>query len=456
MKYIRGFVSLLCMFIIAVTIVVFGNEEHTQVVSAASKESVEISGLSYQNSTYASEVIKECTVIDSYKKYNSILKKLRSAYKSAHPQYNIAHDSFYSSISVYDKAFFKKRSLCIYAFNVSETGNIIASPSFEITEIEGKKTAILSIVRDNLAGGIETPMVTYLVVDIKKSIIKGVTDYQSKDREDTNSERTPSEIIGSHKNSKEFSKYDYDSVEGMYVPYKLYDLSDANEWRAKWIPEGKTLVIKSYKKYKALLKGRKDYMAKQLAGYDKAYFKKNNLVVYGYYSSDTGREPLGVTFTKEVKDGKSKLMCSFIGGPYYGGFTECKYYYCVANVSKKAAKSIDAYETRQHTLFDRLFVGGAIQVLGNGEVLAYEDLPDGRRTYIISMPENSVVTRPINDYNFRYLRITVNNWSGNGDRETTPAVGDHVNVYTNLRTMPLNVTFDGTDVSCDAEYINII
>ena len=137
------------------------------------------------NSMYAGSVIKDTMVIDTYAKCKKVLKKLEKKFKKEHPRYMVENDALYSTLKAYDKTFFKKKTLCIYAYDVADTGKTVDSPKFTIKNVEGKKSAVLSVRRRNHFGGIDVPMVSYYFVNVKKSKLECVTDYIARETDET-------------------------------------------------------------------------------------------------------------------------------------------------------------------------------------------------------------------------------------------------------------------------------
>jgi len=298
------------------------------------------------NSIYARSVIKDAMVIDTYAKCKKLLKKLEKRFVKENPKYMVENDSLYSTLKAYDKTYFKKKSVCIYAYDIADTGKMVDSPKFSIENVEDKKSAVLTVTRRNHLGGIDVSMVSYYFVNVKKNKIKGVTDYISKEIEYVPG-WNENELQHAWSMSSLFTKANDHVISPIYTTNKFLHSNQ------EWIEEGMA-IIKSYKQYKNKILSKKD-VPDELKGYDKKFFKKYNLVVDMYCAFNGGIKPRAVTHTKEIKDGKTSLVITYVRYPYYGGTDDVNYYCYVAETSKKDVKDVDSYEIRELSLFDKIY-----------------------------------------------------------------------------------------------------
>lgn len=324
------------------------NISATEVYDAIAEENDDTKIISLENtsSLYAKDVINESCVISSYSQYSKVLSKIKKSYKKAYKGFNIKNDEFYKMLKSYDKSFFKKNSVCIYACDIPETGKMTDTPKFNIVKSNGKKDGQLAVTRRAYSGGVNKEAVSFYFVNVKTGALKGVTNYKIKENN-----QAAAKVSESKKQQSKWNTVPYKlPAEAVHVSGMMFDEADIH---TKWLPQDGVVVFNTYEQYKKHIINSGEEVDECLKGYSKSYFNKNSLIVYTYTATDSGMNARGAFVTKENVNGANILVCSFVGNPYYGAGTESVKEYCyVAQVAKEALVNVTGYESRRVAMFD--------------------------------------------------------------------------------------------------------
>ncbi|MCI8308401.1 MAG: hypothetical protein HFH14_10190 [Lachnospiraceae bacterium] len=322
--------------------------------------------------SYAADAIgKKNVVIENYDEYQKLLGKIEKLLAKKCPDVPLMANDAYNAISGYSRKYFVKNNLCIFMYDVSDTGKSTYFDKFSKEIIDGKATAVFNVLRTSYIGGIEGESVSYYIVKVKKSTVKNVKDYICRESAYTAPVRSDSEYDAALQKAQPILAANDNNERVLYT--NISAAANLNSNIAEKLFKKNVTIVTSYKQYKNLMKKAKRYeknagtdkFYNALKIYNKKYFKKNSLCIFAYYNPDTGMNTGAGKLIKEHAGGKTVIAFAASGLPYYGGKDEASYSYYFASIKKKDLQNVQKFECRRVILLE----DGAVHYAGNKGLL---------------------------------------------------------------------------------------
>lgn len=348
--------TLVCIFLFACCI-------HTE--AKAATITAEVTSVEDSCTYVADAVGKNCTVIKDYNGYVKLLGKIEKYFSKKCPGVPVTANDAYNAITGCNKKFFKKYNLCIFIYDIPDTGKTTFFENFYKQTDGGKVTAVCDVFRTSYLRGIENKSSSYYIVKVKKSDVSDVESYACNETVYTAPVRSDSEYEWALQNAQPVSEAS--ESEKHIISANIAAAANMDSDIAAKVINKNVKVIKSYKQYQKLISKIKKFgkntknneFCSKLMVYNKEYFNKNTLCIFKYKNSNTGWNTRAGKIMKEEADGKAKIVFTVTGLPYYGGQDSMSYSYYFASIKKKDLKGIKDFECRRVTLFEEAAVNYA-------------------------------------------------------------------------------------------------